>query len=179
MNPKILSPAAVTLAATLAGLAMLTAIPGNLFGQAGPKSPATAMDYTRSSAFPDVFRPYGSPFVPEPNMKNSERLHSLIHEGKMTLSLEDAIALALENGLDIEVARYSEAYAQTDILRTKAGGSTQGINPGLFGAVTAFGGGGFGGGGGGGTSSGGFSGGGVASCVGTVGCCEPITGFSA
>src|SRR5205814_1042015 len=101
------------------------------------------------------------------------------HEGKMTLSLEDAIALALENGLDIEVARYSEAYAQTDILRTKAGGSTQGINPGLFGAVTAFGGGGFGGGGGGGTSSGGFSGGGFASSVGTVGCCDPITGFSA
>lgn len=162
----------------LAGLLLMGAAPGNLLGQSQPTSPATAMDYTRTSAFPDVFRPYNLPFVPEPNLNNSERLHSLIHDGKMTLSLEDAIALALENGLDIELSRYQQAYAQTDILRTRAGGSFQGINPGLFGAVTAFGGSGIGGGGGGGTSSGGFSGGGFASSVPTVGCCDPITGIS-
>jgi outer membrane protein len=179
MNLKSLSrPATTLLISTLAALILTTAAPRQVRGQAQFTSPATALDYTRSHAFPDIFRPYGTPFVPQPNMKNSERLHSLIRDGKLRLSLEDAIALALENGLDIEVSRYQQAYAQTDILRTRAGSTSQGINPGLFGAVTSFGGGGFGGGGGGGTSSGGFSGGGSASSVPTVGCCDPVTGIS-
>jgi len=179
MNLKSLSrPATTLLVLTLAALILTTAVPRLARGQAQSTSPATALDYTHSHAFPDIFRPYGSPFVPQPNMKNSERLHSLIRDGKLRLSLEDAITLALENGLDIEVARYQEAYAQTDILRTRAGSTSQGINPGLFGAVTAFGGGGLGGGGGGGVSSGGFSGGGFASSVGSVSCCDPFTGVS-
>ena len=141
MNLKSLSrPATTLLVLTLAALILTTAVPRLARGQAQSTSPATALDYTHSHAFPDIFRPYGSPFVPQPNMKNSERLHSLIRDGKLRLSLEDAITLALENGLDIEVARYQEAYAQTDILRTRAGSTSQGINPGLFGAVTAFGG---------------------------------------
>src|SRR5437879_2175330 len=168
MNLKSFSrPAAALLASTLVVLTLTIGAPRQVRGQGQSTSPATALDYTHSHAFPDIFRPYGTPFVPQPNMKNSERLHSLIRDGKLRLSLEDAIALALENGLDIEVARYQEAYAQTDILRTRAGGSFQGITPGLFGAVTAFGGGGIGGGGGGGTSSGGFSGGGFAGSLGT------------
>src|SRR6266568_1150820 len=179
MNLKSFSrPATTLLASTLVVLALTIAGPRQVRGQAMTTSPATALDYTRSHAFPDIFRPYGTPFVPQPNMKNSERLHSLIRDGKLRLSLEDAIALALENGLDIEVSRYQQAYAQTDLLRTRAGGAFQGITPGLFGAVTAFGSSGLGGGGGGGTSSGGFSGGGFASSAGTVGCCDPITGVS-
>ena len=53
-------------------------------------------------------------------MSNSERLHSLISDGKLRLSIEDAIALALENNLDISVARYNLGFAQADLLRSRA-----------------------------------------------------------
>ncbi len=54
--------------------------------------------------------------------RNSPRLNSLIRDGKLYLSLRDAIDLALENNLDIVIARYNLPIAQMDILRTKAGG---------------------------------------------------------
>ncbi len=112
-------------------------------------------------------------------MSNSERIHTLIRDGKLYLSLDDAIALALENNLEIAIARYTPAYAQTDILRTRAGGATRGVNPGLFGGVTAFAGVGGGGGGGGGTGgAGGFSGRGGATNISTIGCCDPVAGFN-
>lgn len=142
---------------------------------AGPKYE----EYSHSKAFPNILSPYSFRYVPELRMSNSERIHSLTREGKLYLSLEDAIALSLENNLDIALSRYSLAYAQTDILRTKAGGAFRGINPGLFGGVTAFAGGGGGGGGGGGTGgAGGFSGGGGATNIGSVGCCDPFAGFN-
>ena len=56
-------------------------------------------------------------------MSNSERLHSLLSDGKLHLSLHDTIALALENNLDISVARYQPAFAETDLLRAKSGGA--------------------------------------------------------
>lgn len=132
------------------------------------------IDFTRSR----VFVPYHSPEIPEITMSNSERLHSLINNGKMELSLDDAIALALENNLDIALSRYSLIYAKIDILRTAAGGTTRGINPGLFGAVTAFGSSSGGGGGGGTGGAGGFSGGASAVSVGNWGCCDPVAGVS-
>ncbi len=138
----------------------------------------TSLDYTKSSSFPNVINPYMAPFVPQPRMSNSERLHSLIHDGKLVLSIEDAIALALENNLDIEVARYGPAYAQTDVLRTKSGGTTRGINPALFGGVTAFGAAAGGGSRGGTGGAGGVTGGGGATNVGSVGCCDPFAGVS-
>ncbi|MBZ5668393.1 MAG: TolC family protein [Acidobacteriia bacterium] len=61
-------------------------------------------------------------------MSNSERLRSLISDGKLHLSIEDAIALALENNLDIAVSRYSLSYAQTDVLRTQGGGAARGFS---------------------------------------------------
>src|SRR5437667_10985920 len=126
MNPNSLSRAAASRhVLTVAACALSASAPRLAVCQAQSTIPATAFDYTHSHAFPDIFRPYGSPFVPQPNMKNSERLHSLIRDGKLRLSLEDAIALALENSLDSEVARYQEAYAQTDILRTCGGSTSQ------------------------------------------------------
>ena len=136
-------------------------------------------DYAHSKAFPNILAPYSFRYVPELRMSNSERIHSLTREGKLYLSLEDAIALSLENNLDIALSRYSLAYAQTDILRTKAGGAFRGTNPGLFGGVTAFAGGAGAGGGGGGTGgAGGFSGGGGATNIGSLGCCDPFAGFN-
>ena len=67
---------------------------------AGP----TTMDYSRSRSFPNIFEPYLPRFVPETSMANSQRVHLLISEGKLHLSLADTIALALENNLDIAIA---------------------------------------------------------------------------
>jgi outer membrane protein len=78
--------------------------------------------------FPNVLLPYAPISMPAPRMNNSALLHALIHDGKLEISLSDALALALENNLDIEVTRYVLVDAQTDLLRARGGGSTQGFN---------------------------------------------------
>jgi outer membrane protein TolC len=88
--------------------------------------------------FEQLARPSRNPFdayrgktVPPPNMSNSSRLDSLIRDGKLYLSLQDAIDLALENNLDIVIARYNLPIAQMDVQRTQAGGSVRGVNTGV------------------------------------------------
>jgi outer membrane protein TolC len=140
----------------------------------GPEE-ATRFDYSNSHAFPNVFSPYFSPFVPRPQLDNSRRLQNLIVDGKLMLRLDDAIALALENNLDVEVARYDLPIAQADFLRTKGGGAARGV-AGSFLSQTPFagalGGGVGGGGGGGGGGAGGGLGGGIYG-GGGAGCCDP------
>ncbi len=65
------------------------------------------------------------------NLGNSARLDALVHNGVLELSLKDAIELALENNLDLAIARYNIPIAEADIERTKAGGSTRGVNTGV------------------------------------------------
>jgi len=79
---------------------------------------ATQFDYSKSHSFPNVFSPYIAPIVPEPRLDTSRRLQNLIVDGKLNLTLDDAIALALENNMDIAAARYVP-IAQTDSLRAK------------------------------------------------------------
>ena len=55
-------------------------------------------------------------------------LSQLVRDGKLQLSLKDAIRLALENNLDLAIARYNLPIANMDILRTKAGGVFRGVN---------------------------------------------------
>ena len=74
-----------------------------------------------------VTRHYQRPAIAPINMQNSSRLDAMIRAGKIYLSLEDAIALALENNIDIEVARYGPQIAQSDFLRAKAGGLLRGV----------------------------------------------------
>jgi len=62
------------------------------------------------------------------NLSNSSRLDSLMRGGNLYLSLEDAIALALENNIDVEVQRYTFALADTDLFRAKATGSFNGVS---------------------------------------------------
>jgi outer membrane protein TolC len=62
------------------------------------------------------------------NLTNSPRLQSLVRDGKLYLSLQDALALALENNLDLAYFRYNLPIAQTDLQRTKAGGQANGVN---------------------------------------------------
>ena len=74
-----------------------------------------------------VTRSFRPPAIAPINMQNSNRLETLIRAGKLYLSLEDAITLALENNIDIEVARYGPQIAQADYLRAKAGGLLRGV----------------------------------------------------
>ncbi|HVW87324.1 MAG TPA: TolC family protein [Bryobacteraceae bacterium] len=60
--------------------------------------------------------------------RNSQRLHDLVRAGQIYLSLRDAIALALENNLDLELERYSVRLAATDTLRAKGGGLLRGVS---------------------------------------------------
>ena len=101
---------------------------------------------------------YSPDYVPEPVLANSPRLDRLVRDGKLYLSLKDAIDLALENNLDLAIARYNLPIANTDILRTQAGGFFRGVNTGVVQGTPGGGVGGFGSGapgaGAGGTSSG-------------------------
>jgi outer membrane protein TolC len=104
------------------------------------------------------FSAYSPSEVPEPQLTNSPLLGQIIRDGKLYLSLKDAIRLALENNLDLAIARYNLPIANTDILRTKAGGIFRGVNAGVVQGTPGGGVGGFGAGapgaGAGGTTSG-------------------------
>lgn len=91
-----------------------------------------AQDYSKApSQFPDVIAPYKPLTVPPPNLGNTARVDQLMHNGKILLSINDAVALALENNLDIVLARYNLNIADTDILRAKAGSNILGVNTGI------------------------------------------------
>ncbi len=82
------------------------------------------------SAFPNIIQPYTAMTVDHPGLTNSPRIDQLVHDGKLMLSLDDAISLALENNLDIAVQRYVVWAGEIDILRTKGGGRALGL-PGI------------------------------------------------
>jgi outer membrane protein TolC len=116
--------------------------------QAAPAKPATAAvpislgsakyNYSHAPrAFPNIFAPYSPIKIGEPGLANSPRIDQLIHDGKLELSLQEAVELALENNMDIVVQRYNPWFADTGILKAKAGGFG-GVTPGaVFGGSTA------------------------------------------
>ena len=74
-----------------------------------------------NSHFPNLIAPYKPHTIPAPNLSNAPRIESMLQDGKLMLSMNDAIALALENNMDIAIQRYNMGIADTDLLRTKAG----------------------------------------------------------
>src|SRR2546421_6223968 len=70
---------------------------------------------------------YSAKIAPPINVSNSGRLDTLMRAGKLYLSLQDAIALALENNIDIEVNRYNFQLADIDLYRSKTGGPIRGV----------------------------------------------------
>ena len=83
-------------------------------------------DYsTGKPMFPNPFAPYSPRSMPEPMLTNSTRLDQLIQDGKLMLSLDDAISLALENNLNIFVERFAPWIAETQLLKAQAGGVPQ------------------------------------------------------
>jgi outer membrane protein TolC len=104
-------------------------------------NPSVSFDMPKSR---NPFSAYSSSEVPEPQLTNSSLLSQLIRDGKLYLSLKDAIRLALENNLDLAIARYNLPIANTDILRTQAGGTFRGVNAGVVQGTPGGGVGGFG-----------------------------------
>ncbi|MGB6821219.1 MAG: TolC family protein [Candidatus Acidiferrales bacterium] len=84
-------------------------------------------DYTKGRQwFPNIFAPYFSINVPPPDLTNTPAIYSLIHDGKLELTLQDATSLALQNNLDIRVQRYLPWFGETDVLRAEGGGTPTG-----------------------------------------------------
>ena len=67
-------------------------------------------------ALPHLLLPYLPQQLAQPNLANSPRIDALMHEGKIYLSIDDAVALALENNLDLDIARYNLNIAATDLF---------------------------------------------------------------
>ncbi len=94
--------------------------------------PYSDQDYSRGMRqWPNPFVVYGLREVAPLNVTNSPRIDQLLSNGKMYLSLNDAVAMALENNLDIGIQRYNLSIADTDILRTSSGAVALGVNTGL------------------------------------------------
>ncbi len=129
----------------LASVVLLGIIPMVLWAQELPAAPSpqtTAQpappqqvhlkDYSNPrSAFPRMLQPYMPQQLAEPNLGNSPRIDALMRDGKIYLSIDDAIALALENNLDLDIARYNLNIAEADLLRAKSGASILGVNTGI------------------------------------------------
>jgi outer membrane protein TolC len=128
----------------------------------------TGKDYSDPIPFfPNPVRDYTPENYPKPRLSNTPDLSDLLRDGKIYLSLNDAVMLALENNYDIAIARINLDIADTDILRAKAGSALRGVSTGLVtntlgGTTTTI----TGGGGPGGTTS--AAGGGGAGASGLV-----------
>jgi outer membrane protein TolC len=100
--------------------------------QPAQPQPIHLKDYSvPRSAFPHMLHPYMAQELSQPNLGNSPRIDSLMRDGKIYLSINDAIALALENNLDLEIARYNLNIASADLLRAKSGANILGVNTGV------------------------------------------------
>src|SRR6266436_2912885 len=142
----------------LAAILAVTLVGGPIspaFGQEAPQTPQAAPaktatpivpvalgsakhNYTRGPKFfPNLLAPYSPISIAAPGLTNSPRIDQLIHDGKLELSMQEAVELALENSMDIVVQRYNPWFADTGILKAKAGGFG-GVTPGAaFGGSTA------------------------------------------
>lgn len=141
--------------------AAVVCLPASLSAQVEAPSTSRGSITPLSLEMPKSHNPlnaYMADSVPEPALSNSPHLDQLMRDGKLYLSLKDAIDLALQDNLDLAIARYNLPIANTDILRTQAGGFFRGVNTGVVQGTPGGGVGGFGtgapGAGAGGTSSG-------------------------
>src|SRR5579864_4146167 len=100
--------------------------------QPAPPQAVHLKDYSNPRpAFPNFLRPYTPQELAPPNLGNSPRIDALMRDGKIYLSIDDAIALALENNLDLDIARFNLNIAEADLLRAKSGANILGVNTGV------------------------------------------------
>src|SRR5271165_5725229 len=81
--------------------------------------------------WPKFWSVWGVRTMPQANFTNTPLVDQVIRDGKMYLSMDQAVALALENNLDIAIQRYNLITADVDILRTSSGAAALGVNTGL------------------------------------------------
>jgi len=81
----------------------------------------------QQATLPIPLRSYTAPEIAPVRMTNSGRLDRLIRAGKLYLSVQDALALAIENNLNLEIARYGPLLAQSALERARAGGPIRGV----------------------------------------------------
>jgi len=93
------------------------------------QQPAIGIEPIRPSA-PVLWRPYLPVEVPPARLGDSDRIKILIRAGKLYLTVHDAIALALENNIDIENARYNPTLMAWNLERSEAGGALPGVQSG-------------------------------------------------
>jgi outer membrane protein len=133
--------AKMTIIAVLAGTQLSQCLPAQDVpaAPAPQATPAPAQpqavhlpDYSKPRpGFPHLLLPYLPQQLAQPNLGNSARIDALMRDGKIYLSIDDAVALALENNLDLEIARYNLNIAAADLLRAKSGANILGINTGI------------------------------------------------
>lgn len=125
------------MAALAAGIPVYGQTPNPQQAQAQPQAAAapnlpansyvnllSTRDYSKGKrAFPNIFAPYSPQSVPSPDLVNTPSIYSLIQNGKLQLSLQDAIALALQNDLDIAVEAYVPWINQANLLTAEGGGT--------------------------------------------------------
>src|ERR1700730_19016025 len=148
-----------------------------------PQGNAFLKDYSKGPGwFGHFTAPYRQQPIPPLSLENSPRLRDLIHDGKLEISMADALALAIENNLDISVERQVVPMSQTDVLRASAGSAARGFSGATIplglsagalgtGVSTAVTGGGVG-------NTGGISGGGGAVNIPPVGTFDPTVNFN-
>lgn len=164
------------------GVLLFWSTAGQLTAQA-PQGQGFLKDYSKGPKwYTNVIAPYRQQTIPTLSLENSPRLHDLIHDGKLQLSMADALALAIENNLDIAVERQIVPMAQTDVMRSDSGSAARGftgatiplgLSAGALGAgvSTAVAGGGVG-------NAGGISGGGGAVNIAPVGTFDPTVNYA-
>ncbi len=163
-------------------LFLLGLVPPRLCGQA-PRDNAFVRDYSKGPGwFTHFTAPYKQQAIPPISLENSPRLKELIHDGKLEISMADALALAIENNLDVAVERQIVPMSQTDVLRASSGSAARGFSGATIplgltagalgvGVSTAVAGGGIG-------NAGGISGGGGAVNIPPVGTFDPTINYN-
>src|SRR5579859_5163596 len=132
--PRLMSAVRLAAAASLFATLTLACWAQQSAAASAPSSdkPLPVLNYAQPvSHFPNPIGPYTPRHLAPPNLSNTSRIDQLMHDGKLYLTLNDAIALALENNLDIAIARYNLNIADTDILRSKAGAAVLGVPSGI------------------------------------------------
>jgi outer membrane protein len=133
ISPKVLAAFVLASLVSLGAFSQDAPQSGSMPPSAPQAHAFVVKDYSKPRApFPNIVAPYTARTVEEPNFTNTPRIDQLMRDGKIMLSMNDAVALALENNLDIAIARYNLNIADTDILRTKSGANFLG---GSFGVV--------------------------------------------
>ena len=99
-----------------------------------PEMPPYGMPEGRMSRITGNYRAMS---IAPVNLTNSNRIEQLLRAGNLYLSLQDAIALTLENNLDIEIQRYGTPIQEANILRAQAGGALRGVTPAVTNGATS------------------------------------------